>query len=89
MPVPTTLSMNAVIMPTCAPSHQPMEPPIVAPSTASVLDKALAGLTCEVAQPYRRRRLVATARRECHHGANEQNASPPYLVGGHFQPRSA
>src|SRR6476646_5544672 len=30
-PVPTMLTMNAVIIPTRAPSHQPMAPPIVAP----------------------------------------------------------
>ena len=31
-PVPTMLTMNAVMMPTCAPSHHPTALPTVAPT---------------------------------------------------------
>ena len=37
-PVPTVLTMKAVIVPTRAPSHQPIAPPTVAPRKARTLD---------------------------------------------------
>src|SRR6266571_4844988 len=39
-PVPTMLAMNAVMIPTGAPSHQPTAPPRLAPRNVSSLDTA-------------------------------------------------
>src|SRR6185437_1557984 len=43
-PVPTMLTTNAVIIPTGAPSHQPMAPPTLAPSSVRSLDMLGASL---------------------------------------------
>lgn len=37
-PVPTILTMNAVMIPTWAPSHHPIPPPIVAPTILRSFD---------------------------------------------------
>src|SRR5881396_1344567 len=39
-PVPTMLAMNAVMIPTGAPSHQPTAPPRLAPRNVNSLDTA-------------------------------------------------
>ena len=39
-PVPSVLTMNAVIVPTRAPSHQPIAPPTLAPRMVRTLDMA-------------------------------------------------
>src|SRR5438034_208914 len=69
-PVPTMLAMNAVMIPTGAPSHQPTAPPRLAPRNVNSLDTA----------PYL---LTHPAGRYAAVSVNESETCPVAKIGGH------